>query len=75
MTLLDFGRADIDNVGLITYKAHWNARRLVLTYLKFPSRPDRKLPRFPGAVAGALVRHAPEWSLVLAGKLIYPHIG
>jgi lipid II:glycine glycyltransferase (peptidoglycan interpeptide bridge formation enzyme) len=75
MTLLDLGRADEDNAGLITFKEHWNARRTALRYLTFPARPHREGRPLSSPLLKALGRHAPDWSLVLAGKLLYPHLG
>jgi hypothetical protein len=71
----DLGRTDLNNHGLIRFKEHWGAQRAVLDYWRFPGDAVYQ----PGDSLGRLMRRvvaiAPEWSLILAGKIIYPHIG
>ena len=75
MTQLDLGRADMDNAGLIAFKERWSARRLPLRYLRFPASSQGKHDLSSSALLRTLVRCAPEWSLLMTGKFLYPHIG
>jgi len=75
LSRLDLGRADLDNQGLIQFKEHWGARRVVLKYLKFPDRPDITHHSFSAPLLRTMVRAVPEWCLIAAGKFLYPHIG
>jgi hypothetical protein len=75
-TELDLGRSDPGNVGLTTFKERFGAVRSVLTYKKFP---DRGLRVFGDAwsegVAKRIFGALPRGLQVMAGRLIYPHIG
>lgn len=73
---MDLGRSDIGNTGLITFKNRFGATQSRVTYKKFPGskaergKQDRRLQ-----VAKRVFAAMPERMLVLAGKLLYPHIG
>jgi hypothetical protein len=76
MESLDFGRSDLDNPGLITFKERWGATRLPLntwqssSHVGRPHRGELKLQ-----CAKQLFAHMPERLSVLAGRLLYRHIG
>ena len=75
-TEVDFGRSDPSNRGLITFKERFGAEPSKLTYKKFPNPSERFasaqwIDRTMKRVFAAL----PEKLQVLAGKIIYPHIG
>lgn len=75
-SLFDFGRSEIDNPGLLRFKDHFAAKRSWLVYKVFPSRAWE-----PGAAswqmkfARKIFAQLPDSALILAGRLIYPHIG
>jgi hypothetical protein len=73
---VDFGRSDPGNRGLITFKEKFGAEPSKLTYKKFPNSSAR----FAGAqwadrTMKRVFTALPEKLQVLAGKIIYPHIG
>lgn len=73
---VDFGRSDPANRGLITFKERFGAQPSKLTYKRFPNPSER----FAGAQwADRTMKRVfavlPEKLQVLAGKIIYPHIG
>jgi len=73
---LDLGRSDLNNSGLITFKEKFGAIRLNFTYKKFPGqRSTVQGESFRVHMAKKVFRHLPERALVIAGKLLYPHIG
>ena len=73
---LDLGRSDIDNAGLITFKNRFGATQSRVTYKKFPeSKAARGRHDWQLKVAKRVFAAMPERMLVLAGKLLYPHIG
>ncbi len=72
----DFGRSDLGNRGLITFKEKFGAEPSKLAYKKFPNPSER----FAGAqwadrTMKRVFAAMPEKLQVLAGKIIYPHIG
>jgi len=72
----DFGRSDLGNRGLITFKEKFGAQPSRLAYKKFPNPSER----FAGAqwadrTMKRVFAAMPEKLQVLAGKIIYPHIG
>jgi hypothetical protein len=73
---LDLGRSDIGNTGLITFKNRFGATQSRVTYKKFPgSKVERGKQDWRLQVAKRVFAAMPERMLVLAGKLLYPHIG
>ena len=75
-TELDLGRSDPGNAGLITFKERFGATRSVLTYRKYPN-PGLSAVRRAWAEGAAkrIFGALPGGLQVLAGRLIYPHIG
>jgi CelD/BcsL family acetyltransferase involved in cellulose biosynthesis len=75
-TWFDFGRSEIGNRGLIHFKDNFGAKQSLLTHKVFPGMTWE-----PGAdnwslnYAKKIFSILPESVLILAGKLIYPHIG
>jgi hypothetical protein len=73
---LDLGRSDIGNTGLITFKNRFGSTQSRVTYKKFPgSKAERGKQDWRLQVAKRVFAAMPERMLVLAGKLLYPHIG
>jgi Acetyltransferase (GNAT) domain len=73
---LDLGRSDINNVGLITFKNRFGATQSRVIYKKFPGgRTEGGQQDWQLKVAKRVFAVMPERMLVLAGKLLYPHIG
>jgi len=73
---LDLGRSDVDNAGLITFKNRFGATQSKVTYKKFPEgKAARGKQDWQLEVAKRIFAVMPERMLVLAGKLLYPHIG
>jgi hypothetical protein len=74
--VLDFGRSDPDNAGLITFKDRWGARQTPLKYIRFSTRPLRSATDRYGArfVRSAFAR-MPDAMLAAAGRMLYKHIG
>jgi hypothetical protein len=74
--LLDLGRSDVDNEGLIVFKNHWVRHCTQIMYWRYPApesvaiREDWKL---------RMVKHAcakmPQRLLAMTGNLLYRHIG
>jgi len=46
---LDFGRSDLDNSGLITFKDRWGARKTSLNYIRHSAQPQQRLTESGGA--------------------------
>jgi lipid II:glycine glycyltransferase (peptidoglycan interpeptide bridge formation enzyme) len=71
----DLGRSALDNAGLIAFKEHWGASRSVINYWRYPHKPNRPASAWRIHLVNNVVSVAPDFSLVAAGKLLYPHIG
>lgn len=75
-TQFDFGRSEIGNRGLIHFKDHFGAKQSVLTHKVFPGMSwEAGADGWSLRCAKKVFSILPENALVLAGKLIYPHIG
>ena len=73
---LDLGRSDLDNPGLIAFKEKWGAQGQPLIYSRTPA-VDTVLERGAKSVSSlkGFIRHCPDWLLISAGRLLYPHLG
>jgi CelD/BcsL family acetyltransferase involved in cellulose biosynthesis len=78
---IDFGRADADQRGLITFKNRWGAKESLLTYLRYgdPEQTaqfcDLPAGSCKSSAARFVLRHLPISVLSLTGLLLYPHVG
>ncbi len=76
MDVLDMGRSDLDNPGLIMFKERWSTARLPLATWRAPATTAS--PSF-GQVKAWLAKEGfmrlPDSALTLAGRLLYRHIG
>lgn len=68
---LDFGRSDIDNVGLRSFKQRWGAEETPLTYSYFPDSARRPPPTKILSFMHFLVRNSPLWVCSATGNLLY----
>ena len=79
--VLDFGRSEITNTGLITFKDHWGTTRSNLIYLKYAGRHpslwwvDTSRTSWSMRFARRICRHVPSSLLSAAGQYGYRHIG
>ncbi len=74
--ILDFGRSDLDNPGLIRFKDQWGTRRTELRYYQVP--PPAKERRTSGLLpktVKAILARLPDRVLQMAGNYMYRHIG
>jgi hypothetical protein len=75
---LDLGRSDWKNPGLITFKDRLGAKRIPVTYWRFP-RPKggAEAPSEGGVrrLAGEIFLHMPAPLLSATGRLLYRHFG
>jgi lipid II:glycine glycyltransferase (peptidoglycan interpeptide bridge formation enzyme) len=80
-TVLDLGRSDLQNRGLITFKDRLGAAKSTLIHSRFAVSRDPiaidKLTSLPWtrALDKHLLAHLPDRALYLAGYLLYPHAG
>jgi hypothetical protein len=75
--VLDFGRSDLDNAGLIRFKDQWGTQKAGLTYYRLPLAEPRRAGKltFARATAKQIIAHLPDSMLQITGKLLYRHIG
>jgi hypothetical protein len=73
---LDFGRSDLDNAGLITFKERWGARQSTLEYVRCDAGRAARVERdFGMDAAKRIFARMPDFVLTAAGRLLYRHIG
>ena len=81
LQIFDFGRSEIANNGLVTFKGHWGTTRTKLIYLKFTGRHssrewlDTNRASWTMQFARKICSHMPSWLLSTAGRIGYRHIG
>jgi lipid II:glycine glycyltransferase (peptidoglycan interpeptide bridge formation enzyme) len=76
MEKIDFGRSDLDNEGLITFKDRLGTRRKLLTYYRYTylQKVEAKFSWESRGFRGVLSR-LPDVVLSTAGSLLYKHLG
>lgn len=75
LELLDMGRSDIDNPGLIAFKEHWGAARSTLDYWRFPVASRKSAHNFAPSLMKTACSHIPDRCLTALGTLLYRHVG
>jgi CelD/BcsL family acetyltransferase involved in cellulose biosynthesis len=81
LRVLDLGRSDAHQSGLITFKSRWGATESKLTYLRFTSSRNPLHMFEPGSTtwktraAKSVFSSAPAFILPAIGGLLYKHIG
>jgi CelD/BcsL family acetyltransferase involved in cellulose biosynthesis len=73
---IDFGRSELDNVGLITFKNRIGASRKLLTYYRY-TNPQRAEANFFWESHGVrgILSSFPDAVLSTAGSFLYKHLG
>ena len=73
---IDFGRSDLENEGLMTFKDKFGATRKLLTYYRYPYTEKAKMPMSRGAeTARQFLSLLPDAVCSQAGRLLYRHMG
>lgn len=73
---IDFGRTDLDNKGLITFKDRLGTRRKPLTYYRYAKTRMRAVARLRDSRAiRQLFSFLPETVSSAAGRMLYRHLG
>jgi hypothetical protein len=71
---IDFGRTDVDNHGLVTFKDKFGTMRKLLTYYRYPQSGKYQMSN---PWTSPMVRHfvpiLPDVALSTAGRLLYRH--
>jgi CelD/BcsL family acetyltransferase involved in cellulose biosynthesis len=68
--IFDFGRTDLKNEGLRTFKRNWGTREEPLIYTTLGS-PARRISAGLEPALSTLIRHSPSWVCKLAGAKLY----
>jgi hypothetical protein len=73
---IDFGRSDLDQEGLITFKDRFGTTKRVLNYYRYPQTEKRAIvdswgPRAMRRVLSVL----PDSVLSTVGRVLYRHLG
>jgi CelD/BcsL family acetyltransferase involved in cellulose biosynthesis len=75
-TVLDFGRSELNNQGLITFKDRFGTTKTLLTYIRYPeSKPSPGLVKWGERVARKVFSILPDSISPVAGSILYRHIG
>lgn len=73
---LDLGRSDLNNPGLITFKERWSAARTTLNAWRTPAViASPSFEPLRARLAKEVCARLPDSALILAGRLLYRHIG
>jgi CelD/BcsL family acetyltransferase involved in cellulose biosynthesis len=73
---IDFGRSDLENEGLMTFKDKFGATRKLLTYYRYPYTEKGEMTMSRGAEAARqFLSLLPDEVCSQAGRLLYRHMG
>ncbi len=72
---LDFGRTDLDNEGLRSFKRSWGAREESLSYTYLDEEEPSLQPALRDRVMNTTIRRSPAVVGRLAGAALYKHFG
>jgi CelD/BcsL family acetyltransferase involved in cellulose biosynthesis len=72
---LDFGRTDVDNEGLRSFKRSWGAEEVELAYTYLAEHEPSSEPGLRDRVMGATIRRSPAIVGRLIGEAFYRHAG
>jgi hypothetical protein len=69
--VLDFGRTDLDNQGLIAFKRSWGSEEAPLPYTYLGGRLPPSAPGLPQRAVKAVIQHSPPLVGRLVGEALY----
>jgi len=72
---IDFGRSDIDDTGLTTFKDRLGTSKRLLTYLRYPQAENREPAGWRVPAIGHAFPFLPNAALPALGRLLYRHMG
>jgi len=72
---LDFGRTDLDNEGLRSFKCSWGAEEAELSYTYVAEDEPSQEPVLRDRIVTATIQHSPAFVGRLAGEALYRHFG
>jgi CelD/BcsL family acetyltransferase involved in cellulose biosynthesis len=67
----DFGRSELDNRGLRSFKSGWGAIEEPLVYATLGATPSRKARVIGGSLLSPLIRRGPLWFCRAIGEVAY----
>jgi CelD/BcsL family acetyltransferase involved in cellulose biosynthesis len=71
--LLDWGKADIGDLGLRAFKNGWGTQESILTYSVLSATPTSQPSDGLFGISRALIRRAPRWVCRMTGEMLYRH--
>lgn len=71
----DFGRSDVDHIGLVEFKDRWGAKRTLLSYWTTPSTNETRRDAMDSLLARRAFSLVPDRILVVLGRMLYRYIG
>jgi len=74
-SLLDMGRTDIENIGLMEFKRGWGCKEVPLVYSTLSASVARPKTGKLMSELNTIIRHSPLWVCRSAGNLLYKHFG
>jgi len=75
-TCFDFGRTDLENTGLRTFKSRWGAEERPLFYNSTePLKAKKESPSTLENIVHTVIRNSPQWVCRLSGELLYRYFG
>ena len=73
--VFDFGRTDLNNEGLRTFKCRWGAEETPLYYSRLSEKTPQPSTGRMTLVMNMVIRNSPLWVCRTAGEVLYKHFG
>lgn len=72
---VDFGRSDLENKGLITFKDRFGTSEHIISYYRFPGAARRVAREWNSETVRQLVAMLPNPVCGAFGRIVYRHMG
>jgi lipid II:glycine glycyltransferase (peptidoglycan interpeptide bridge formation enzyme) len=72
---VDFGRSDLENQSLVSFKDRFGTRRKSLTYYRYPKAERREVVEVHWLGIRQFFSILPDAVLSTAGRVLYRHLG
>lgn len=75
-SVFDWGKSELSNEGLMSFKRHWGSEEKILSYtILSETMPDNHTEGRSRRILGQVIQKSPVWVCRTVGELLYGHFG
>lgn len=72
-TSFDWGKTEVANIGLRSFKSGWGSQEIILTYSTLSAVSPRASSSRLNRIMGVTIRNTPPWVCRATGEILYKH--